>query len=347
MPSKTQTVGQKKSFGEWLKSRKGQKVIVIVAFSIIPLALLLLFTYVPFLEMFQFSFFDRTYLKVREFVGFDNYLEVFTRDDCFGALKLSLFYIGGGFIQLALALFFATILCFKTRGSGIFKGLLFFPYLINGIAIGFIFKFFFTRGFVFDTVLGWIGIPQDVLPYWLRDMSINNFSLAGTSVWRYMGQNMVLFLGAMMSVDQTLYEAAAIDGANSWHKFKYIMLPSIKSVVVLNIILSVSGSLSAFEPPYVITNGSFGTATYFVTMNQVAHVSQKVGLASAMAIILFILIFICTILQQVIMNKLFPTDDDGSRSAKQASKRAKKTAKAAAAAAAAIPAAEAKGGASA
>ena len=125
------------------------------------------------------------------------------------------------------------------------------------------------------------------------------------------------------------------------------MLPSIKSVVVLNIILSVSGSLSAFEPPYVITNGSFGTATYFVTMNQVAHVSQKVGLASAMAIILFILIFICTILQQVIMNKLFPTDDDGSRSAKQASKRAKKTAKAAAAAAAAIPAAEAKGGASA
>lgn len=334
---------KKKSFGEWFKSRKGQKVFIIVLFMIIPLTLLLMFTYIPFLEMFRFSFFDRTYSRVREFVGFENYINVFSRDDCFGSLKLAGFYILGGFVQLALALFFATILCFKTRGSSIFKGLLFFPYLINGIAIGFIFKFFFTRGFVLDTVLSWLGMNMDSLPYWLKDMSINNFSLAGTSVWRYMGQNMVLFLGAMMAVDQTLYEAAAIDGANAWHKFKYIMLPSIKSVVVLNVILSISGSLSAFEPPYVITNGGFGTATYFVTMNQIAHVSQKVGLASAMAIVLFVLIFICTILQQLIMNKLFPSDDDGSRSAKKKAKLAKKQKKAAAAAAAATI--EAKGGA--
>lgn len=328
MPEKTQTVKTKKSFGEWFKSRKGQKVFVIIAFMTLPLLLLAVFTYIPFIEMFKFSFYDMTYLKVKDFVGFENYIDVFTRDDCFASLKLALFYIGGGIIQLALALFFATILCFKTRGSAVFKGFLFFPYLISGIAIGFIFKFFFTRGFVFDTVLGWLGFNLESLPYWLKDMSVNNFSLAGTSVWRYMGQAMVLFLGAMMSVDQTLYEAAAIDGANSWHKFKYIMLPSIKSVVVLNIILSVSGSLSAFEPPYVITNGSFGTATYFVIMNKLAHVSQKVGLASAMAIVLFILIFIATILQKLIMNKLFPTDDDGSRAGKKSRKMAKKQAKA-------------------
>ena len=97
-----------------------------------------------------------------------------------------------------------------------------------------------------------------------------------------------------------------------------------------------SGSLSAFEPPYVITNGSFGTATYFVKMNQLAHTNQKVGLASAMAIILFILIFIATMLQKVIMNKLFPTDDDGSRSAKKMNKRAAKQAKAAAKSAAVL-----------
>lgn len=326
-----QTVHKKKGFGEWLKSRKGQRMLVMIAFMAIPLALLIVFTYYPFIQMIQFSFFDMKYIGPREFVGFDNYIDVFARDDCFSSLKLAFFYIAGALVQLVLALFFATILCFKTRGSAIFKGFLFFPYLISGIAIGFIFKFFFTRGFVFDTVLGWIGLNMDSLPYWLRDTSINNFSLAGTSVWRYMGQNMVLFLGAMMSVDDTLYEAAAIDGANSFHKFKYIMLPSIKSVVVLNIILSVSGSLSAFEPPYVITNGSFGTATYFVIMNNLAYTSQKVGLASAMAIVLFILIFICTIAQQVIMNKLFPKDDDGSRDGKKKAKLARKQAKTAAA----------------
>ena len=327
MPRKTQTLTTKKSFGQWLRSRKGQKVLVLIAFMTLPLVLLAVFTYIPFVEMFKFSFYDMKYLGERTFVGIKNYIEVFTRDDCFASLKLALFYIAGGIVQLALALFFATILCFKTKGGAIFKGFLFFPYLISGIAIGFIFKFFFTRGFVFDTVLGWIGLNLDSLPYWLKDTSVNNFSLAGTSVWRYMGQNMVLFLGAMMSVDQTLYEAAAIDGANSWHKFKYIMLPSIKSVVVLNVILSVSGSLSAFEPPYVITNGSFGTATYFVVMNKLAHVNQKVGLASAMAIVLFVLIFAATILQKVIMNRMFPTDDDGSRAGKKYRRQAMRMAK--------------------
>lgn len=115
-----------------------------------------------------------------------------------------------------------------------------------------------------------------------------------------MGQNMVLFIGAIMSVDSTLYEAAAIDGANGWAKFRYIIFPSIKTIIVLNMILAISGSLSVFEPPYVITGGSFGTGTYFVVMNELAHESQKVGLASAMAIVLLGLIFIATMIQKFV-----------------------------------------------
>ena len=180
-----------------------------------------------------------------------------------------------------------------------------FPYLINGIAIGFIFKFFYTRGFVFDTVLQWCGFQLDNLPYWLKDQRVNNWSLVATSVWRYFGQNMVLFIGAIMSVDKEMYEAAELDGANQFQQFLHIILPSIRTIVTLNIILSISGSLSAFEPPYVITSGANGTGTYFVIMNEIAHVSQKVGLASAMAVVLLILIFIATILQKVIMNVLF------------------------------------------
>lgn len=70
------------------------------------------------------------------------------------------------------------------------------------------------------------------LPYWLKDTRINNISVAATSIWRYMGQQMVLFIGAIMSVDSSLYEAAAIDGANGWAKFRYVILPSIKTIVV-------------------------------------------------------------------------------------------------------------------
>jgi putative sugar transport system permease protein len=248
--------------------------------------------------MVGFSFYDMKYIGARKFVGLKNYVEVFTRDDCFQALKLSLYYIVASFIQLALALYFASILSFKIKGSGVFKGFMFFPYLVCGIAVGFIFKFFYTRGFVLDTVLQWCGFKLDNLPYWLKDKSINNISVAATSVWRYMGQAMVMFIGAIMSVDSSLYEASDIDGANSFQRFFYVIMPNIKTIIVLNMILSITGSLSVFEPPYVITGGNFGTGTYFVIMNKIAHESQKVGLASAMAIVLLVLIMIATLIQK-------------------------------------------------
>ena len=211
---------------------------------------------------------------------------------------------------------------------------MFFPYLISGIAIGFIFKFFFTRGFVLDTVLQWCGFKLSDLPYWLKDQRVNNWSLVFTSVWRYFGQNMVLFIGAIMSVDSELYEAASLDGANKLQQFRYIILPSIKTIVTLNIILSITGSLSAFEPPYVITDGANGTGTYFVIMNRIAHISQKVGLASAMAIVLLLIIFICTILQQIFFKYVFrdANSEDESYKAKKARLKAEKAAKKAAAA---------------
>lgn len=295
----------KRTFKEWLGSRDGQKVLVMLAFLIIPLILLMVFTYIPFVEMVKFSFYNMKYVGARKFVGWKNYIKVFSRKDCFGALKLSLYYMGGSVVQLSLALYLATILSFKVKGGDLFKGFMFFPFLINGIAIGFIFKFFYTRGFVFDTVLQWCGFALDNLPYWLKDRSINNISLVGTSVWRYFGQNMVLFIGAIMSVDNELYEAAMLDGANKFQQFKYIIMPSIKTIFVLNVILSISGSLSAFEPPYVITDGANGTGTYFVVMHEIAHTQQKVGLASAMAVVLLLIIFTVTILQKLFFKYVF------------------------------------------
>ncbi len=295
----------KRTFGEWLRSRDGQKVLVMLAFLIIPMVLLMVFTYIPFAEMVKFSFYNMKYIGARKFVGWKNYIKVFSRKDCFGALKLSLYYMGGSVVQLSLALYLATILSFKVKGGDVFKGFMFFPFLINGIAIGFIFKFFYTRGFVFDTVLQWCGFQLDSLPYWLKDRSINNISLVGTSVWRYFGQNMVLFIGAIMSVDNELYEAAMLDGANKLQQFRYIIMPSIKTIFVLNVILSISGSLSAFEPPYVITDGANGTGTYFVVMHEIAHTQQKVGLASAMAVVLLLIIFAVTILQKLFFKYVF------------------------------------------
>ncbi len=317
------------NLAKWAKSRKGQQALICAAFIIIPLLLLFVFTYLPFGKMVQFSFFKMKYTGRRTYVGLQNYVDVFNRKDCFGALKLCLYYIVGALIQLVIALFLATILSFKVKGGNLFKGLLFFPYLISGIAIGFIFKFFYTRGFVFDTILQWCGFKLENLPYWLKDTSVNNWSLVATSVWRYMGQMMVLFIGAIMSVDAELYEAANLDGANKFQQFIHIILPSIKTIVTLNIILAITGSLSAFEQPFVITGGANGTGTYFVIMNKVAHTSQKVGLASAMAVVLLAIILICAGLQQLFFKFVFreADSDEESYKAKKARLKAEKRAR--------------------
>ena len=247
-------------FRKFIRADKTQRVLLIVSFMFVPLVLLLMFTYIPFGKMVQFSFYNRNYLSEGTWVGLANYIEVFKRKDIFGSLIVSVYYMGGAVVQLVLALFFASLMVFKVKGEGIYKACMFFPYLICGIAVGFIFKFFYARGFVLDSILQFFGMDLENIPYWLQDQRINNIALAATSVWRYMGQNMVMFLGAMMSVDSDLYEAAELDGANRWQQFRYIIMPSIRTIIVLNLILSISGSLSAFEPPYVITNGTMGPA---------------------------------------------------------------------------------------
>ncbi len=313
-------------FSVWLRRPATQKGLVIFTFAVVPVFLLAMFTYYPFVKMVQYSFFKMSYTKVRGFVGLDNYRDIFSKPELLATFRISLYYMAGAIVQIALALYFATVLSFKTRGKGFYKGAMFFPYLINGIAIGFIFKYFYTRGYVLDSVLGLFGIPLDSLPYWLRDQSINNWSLVGTSVWKYMGQNMVLFSGAIMSVDPNLYEAAAIDGANKWHQFKNIILPSISTVLVLNVILSITGSLSAFEPPYVITSmGGNGTATYFIKMHETAHTLHKVGLASAMAVVLILIIILVTVVQKLLFKYAFrDANTDGvGRSAARAAREAK------------------------
>ena len=139
---------------------------------------------------------------------------------------------------------------------------------------------------------------------------------------------MVLFIGAIMSVDGALYEAAELDGANKFQQFKYIILPSIKTIVTLNIILSITGALSAFEAPFVITGGANGTGTFFVVMNTIAHTNQKVGLASAMAVFLLVIIIIAKFLQDAFFKYIFrnASADDEAYAVKKKKKKAAKLA---------------------
>ncbi len=284
---------------------KRQKILTSVLFLFVPLLLLIVFTYLPTLNMFVYSFSKWDgFGPVTDFIGLQNYLDIFTRPEYFGVFLVSLYYFVGAIIQLIIALYFATILSFKVRLQNVFKGVLFFPYLINGVAIGFAFLYFFQPNGVLDSVLSLIGLgPIDNMPLWLGDRSIINISLAGVSIWRYMGFNFVMFLGAIQSVSPEIYEASDVDGASRWQQFTHIILPNIRPITALSLILAVKGALSVFEVPYVMTSGMNGSATFVIQTVNMAFKLNKVGLASAMAVVLLLIIIIVTWIQSVLLNE--------------------------------------------
>lgn len=284
-------------------SKEWEKWILVFSFTIIPVLLLLVFSYYPLIKMIQYSLTDwNGYSQNSNFVGLDNYKTVLTNPNYFSVFKTSLYYFIATFFQLGIALLFATILSFKVKFANFWKGILFFPYLLNGVAIGFIFLYFYKGGGTLDTVLKAIGLG-DQIRLWLGDRSINNISLAFTSVWRYTGFNFLVFLGAIQSINPEVYEAAEIDGANRWNQFRYIIIPSIRNIVFLNIILGVSGSLSVFDIPYIMTGGSNETSTFVIQTIDTAFKYNKVGLASAMAIILLFIVIVVSVIQKVVTSE--------------------------------------------
>ncbi|WP_347323564.1 carbohydrate ABC transporter permease [Paenibacillus wenxiniae] len=284
-------------------SYANQRKVIIVGFSALPLLLLIVFSYLPVINMFKYSFTDwNGYSKHMDYIGFKNYIRIFTEPEYFSVFKVSLYYFFATFIQMGLALYFATILSFSVRFKNWFKGILFFPYMLNGVAIGFIFLFFFRPDGTLDTLLSALGLGQYV-QLWLGNPNMINYSLAGASVWRYMGFNFIIFLGAISSIDRDVYEASDIDGANRWHQFRHIILPSIQKIVQLNIILAISGAISAFDIPYIMVDGSNGSETFVIQTINLAFKYSKLGLASALAVVLLFIVIIVTLLQRTLIKE--------------------------------------------
>ncbi|MFC3590377.1 carbohydrate ABC transporter permease [Microbacterium barkeri] len=263
------------------------------------MGLLLLFSYWPALNLLYYSVTDWDGLDLeKNFVGLENYVEVFTNPRIFSVFGVSLYYFAASFAQMAIALYFATLLSFSTRFSNFFRGVLFFPYLINGVAIGFVFLYLFQPGGTLDTVLSWFGVAEP--PQWLGDPEVVNYSLAATSVWRYTGLNFVLFLGAIQSIPGDLYEAAELDGASRWQQFWAIIFPGIRRIIGLSFILAISGSLSVFEVPFVMTGGANGSSTFVIETLSTAFSFRNVGLASAMAVVLLAIVLLVTWIQRLV-----------------------------------------------
>ena len=287
----------------WLSSYSGQKHLITVMFLLIPVILLLLFTAIPAVQMLIYSFQDRNMLRMNAWVGLDNYKTVFTDTAYISTLQTSLYYFVGSFLQIIIALVIAYILCSNLRAKNVFKGILFFPFMMNGIAVSLIFRRFFQKGDGITNTEGTLNAILEVLGgeprRWLMDSPVMaNICLVFVSMWRHIGFDIIMFIGALMAVPSDLGEAASIDGAGAWQRFKYIAFPIIRPIIALQMILAVRGAISVFEIPYIITSGRFGTNTFVIQTMSTAFESRKVGLGAAMAIVLLAIIIVITIIQK-------------------------------------------------
>ena len=134
-----------------------------------------------------------------------------------------------------------------------------------------------------DVVMQLCGLGTHIHK-WLGEPRVVNWSIVATSIWRYMGFMFVIFYGAIASIPSDIYEAAAIDGANAWQRFWFIIVPSIRQVIFVNLVINISGALSIYEMPYIMTGGANGTKTFLMNILDTAFKYNKYGVASSMSL---------------------------------------------------------------
>ena len=277
-----------------------QKRLVVVSFLFIPVALLLLFLLYPSLRLLQFSLTDWNGMsKSFHYVGFDNYIEAFSNPDVWKALSNNFLYFGIHAAFIPLEVMLAVFLNNKMRASRFFRSIVFMPYILNGVAVAYLFSFLYNpiNGPI-NALLEAVGL-ESWIRNWLSDKSIVNYSLVVVSLWRFSGLHVVLFLAGLQSIPNDLYEAATIDGAGPLKKFVHITLPGISRVMEIVLFLNVRGALQVFDIPFLMTQGGPGLAstTFTVYTIQTAFKYNNYGLASSLAVILMLMIIVFSYLQ--------------------------------------------------
>ncbi|MEO6122434.1 MAG: sugar ABC transporter permease [Ilumatobacteraceae bacterium] len=281
-----------------------------------PAILLFLLTVIyPMLRSLQYSFFKWPLGNAKKtFLGFDNYKKLLFDDDLFHtSVKNTLhFTILTVIPTIAIALGLALLLNSKRlRGRGVFRTIYFIPVVTSLVAVSFVWRWLLEPTFgLVNTALGWIGIDG---PGWLADPSWALQGVMGMTIWRDVGYYMVIFLAGLQTIPKEIHEAASIDGANAWQRFRRVTFPLLNPSIVLAAIIGVIYGLQLFTQVYVMTGtpsklpgGPLNSTTSVVLfIVQQAFRPLEMGYSSAAAILLFFLIMIVTLVQLKVVQRKF------------------------------------------
>lgn len=270
------------------------------------LGLYALFFVYPFVYAFFLSFHEWNMISPEKiFVGFQNYLSLFSDEVYWISMKnTGLYVLMTVPVSLLAGLGLALLIEGVKKGKVLYRLLFFLP-VVSSIAImGIVWTLMYNPqvGAV-NVILGYFGIEGI---HWLNDPTIALISVALVGIWNSFGYNVILFISGLKGVDKNLYEAAALDGANTWESFKNVTIPMLSPVTFFVFVMSVISSFQVFTTVQVMTKGGPNNSTNVAVYQiyQEAFQFFSVGTATASATILLILVVIFTIVQLVVGKKL-------------------------------------------
>lgn len=236
---------------------------------------------------------------VASFVGFDNYIQLFQDDRFYKAMSRTFLYTAIGVPLLYISSLFVSVLLTSkyTRGKNIAKVIFFFPWLVSPIVVGVLWRWLFGESFGFINYV--IQLLGGNAIAWSSDGNYAFVVLLFATVWAGTAFNMLIFMGAILNIPKSLYEAAEVDGGSGWQKFWHITLPSLKPASFLVILLSIFNLMKEFPMVQALTNGGPGTDTTFIVqyIYETGFDQMKIGYASAASMVLFIILLIISLLQ--------------------------------------------------
>ena len=262
------------------------------------LAGFLIFTIGPMVASIYFSFTKYSVLSGADWLGLDNYTKLFGADRLFGLTLYNTFYfvILSVPLNLFVAFLVALLLSVQVRGINLYRTLYYLPVITPAVASALTWGMLFSGDYgLVNAVLQALGLPTF---NWLFNPKITKLVFVIMGLWG-IGGSAIIFLAGLQNVPRVLYEAAGIDGANLWHLFRHITVPMMTPLIFFNLVLGIIGTFQVFTGAYIITAGGPANSTLFYVLYLYNNAFRffKMGYASALAWVLFVIILVFTVIQ--------------------------------------------------
>jgi multiple sugar transport system permease protein len=256
----------------------------------------LVFQAYPMLASLYFSLTAYSVLQPPVFIGLQNYVVMFTDDPRFAtSLYNTVYYaVGAVVVGTIAAIAMAMLLNMKVKGQSFYRTIFYLPSVVPAVAAAIVWLWFLNPQYgVLSTLLRAVGLPTIG---WLSDPVWAKPSLIMLAIWG-VGNAVVIYLAGLQDVPQELYEASEIDGANAWHRTWNVTLPMLSPVILFNVTLGIINAFQTFAQVYILTQGGPADATllYAYYLYVTAFQFFKMGYASAMAWVLFVIVLVATI----------------------------------------------------